>query len=413
MGERSVGREWLVRLLLIASSSLLSLYAVEILAGFVLPFPAQEGQGIIAAKRLGRSVDERDMSDFIEDARAEGKQIVPAFSPAVILNDFLREEPADRVVPTIFPLSGVANAPTAGFNESGYRRVYESDRFGFNNPDAIYSEPIDVALIGDSYTAGITVYSDEEIAAHLRRASYNALNLGSNANGPLIELATLVEYAQVHQPPIVVWIFYEGNDLFDLGRERQHPTLMSYLEQPSYQQDLRNRQSAVDGLVKQKIAQLEAEKKAEKAAANDSAGRKVVERLMLTRVRGAIAAWLNPQAAAKIYADSDENLALFAAVLERADSIVSSWDGELYFVYLPVYERFSSNRTTLEKLNTRQQMVLEQVKALGIPSIDIAARFEQEDDPLALFPFGFFGHYDADGYKVVADEIMQVLPDEP
>ena len=431
MSKRQTVREWVIRLLLVASSTLFSLYAIEILSGFLLP-STQEGQGIVAAKRLGYErlgyrVDERDMSEFIADAQTNGQRIVPAFSPAAFLNEFLRQDDAARSLPPLFPLSGIANMPTAGFNESGYRPVYNSDRFGFNNPDSIYQSPIDIALIGDSYTAGITVRADENIAAHLRSADYNVLNLGANANGPLIELGTLIEYAQPQQPPIVVWLFYEGNDLFDLGRERSHPMLIAYLNQDgsqagaqtgqaSYSQNLRDRQPTIDAQVQRKIEALAAEKKAEQAAEDaqraerNSIREQLTKRLTLTRIRTAIKAQLAPTPADKIYIDSDENLALFSDVLARANRLVSSWDGELYFVYLPVYERFSANQLTRSKLEARREAVLGKVDALQIPYIDMAARFEQEDDPLELFPFGFFGHYDADGYKIVGEEILQALP---
>jgi len=39
----------------------------------------------------------------------------------------------------------------------------------------------------------------------------------------------------------------------------------------------------------------------------------------------------------------------------------------------------------------------------------MAAWFEQTSDPLQLFSFGLFGHYNADGYEIVADEILTEL----
>ena len=36
---------------------------------------------------------------------------------------------------TIFPLSGISNSETIHCNENGYYSIYQSDRYGFNNPD--------------------------------------------------------------------------------------------------------------------------------------------------------------------------------------------------------------------------------------------------------------------------------------
>ena len=50
-------------------------------------------------------------------------------------------------------------------------------------------------MLGDSFTEGKAVRYNENISANLRNKKYNVLNLGKSGNGPLIELATLKEYA--------------------------------------------------------------------------------------------------------------------------------------------------------------------------------------------------------------------------
>ena len=42
----------------------------------------------------------------------------------------------------IFPLSGLSNVETILCNESGYFALYESDRYGFNNPDEEWDKKI-------------------------------------------------------------------------------------------------------------------------------------------------------------------------------------------------------------------------------------------------------------------------------
>ena len=55
----------------------------------------------------------------------------------------------------IFPLSGISNSKTIYCNENGYFSIYQSDRYGFNNPDEEWdSNEIEYLLVGDSMTHG-------------------------------------------------------------------------------------------------------------------------------------------------------------------------------------------------------------------------------------------------------------------
>ena len=41
----------------------------------------------------------------------------------------------------------------------------------------------------------------------------------------------------------------------------------------------------------------------------------------------------------------------------------------------------------------------------------MAQEFEKEEDPLNLFPFSLFGHYTAEGYSLVAENIFKNVTD--
>ena len=52
------------------------------------------------------------------------------------------------------------------------------------------------------------------------------------------------------------------------------------------------------------------------------------------------------------------------------------------------------------------------VNELKIPFIDIHKEvFKKEQNPLKLFPFELFGHYNVDGYKKVAETIYKFTKD--
>ena len=59
----------------------------------------------------------------------------------------------NKIKKDIFPLSGISNSKTIHCNESGFYSIYQSDRYGFNNPDEEWdNSEIEYLLIGDSFT---------------------------------------------------------------------------------------------------------------------------------------------------------------------------------------------------------------------------------------------------------------------
>ena len=109
--------------------------------------------------------------------------------------------------------------------------TYESDEHGFHNPKGMWkSGRIGVAVLGDSFAQGYCVPSDKSFVALIRNAYPATLNLGMAGNGPLLMLATLKEYLPLYRPKIVLWFYFEGNDLNDLQTEKKSDILMRYLK---------------------------------------------------------------------------------------------------------------------------------------------------------------------------------------
>ena len=54
-------------------------------------------------------------------------------------------------------------------------------------------------------------------------------------------------------------------------------------------------------------------------------------------------------------------------------------------------------------------IVINIISELDIPFIDLNKEvFEKEENPLKLFPFELFGHYNVEGYKKVAENIYKL-----
>lgn len=94
---------------------------------------------------------------------------------------------------------------------------------------------------------------------------------------------------------------------------------------------------------------------------------------------------------------------LLGEILSLAKKEAQEIGAQFYFVYLPQWERFRENGKAKGDQFHRRQKVLELVKSLDIPIIDFYEPFKRN---LTHFPFKKYGHYNKDGYKLLAEEIF-------
>ena len=94
-------------------------------------------------------------------------------------------------------------------------------------------------------------------------------------------------------------------------------------------------------------------------------------------------------------------------ILQLTKELIEKNNLKLYFVYLPKYDRYKSNYD-----NTNYNLIKVIVTELNIPFIDMHNEvFKKEQNPLKLFPFEMFGHYNIEGYKKVAETIYKFTKD--
>jgi hypothetical protein len=95
-----------------------------------------------------------------------------------------------------------------------YRWDLKYDRNGFRNATDL--SHADIAVIGDSMVEGMTV-SDAELTTSVLAGMEGRVvaNLGQYGYGPQQELAVFDRFALPLRPRVVVWMFFEGNDLTD------------------------------------------------------------------------------------------------------------------------------------------------------------------------------------------------------
>jgi hypothetical protein len=112
--------------------------------------------------------------------------------------------------------------PTAGAMERKYnpdpdlskQMDFTTDSWGYRNITDM--ERADVVMLGDSFVEGWRV-SDEQTMARVMQARLDRpiANLGVAGYGPKQELVVLKKDGVRLKPSIVVWFFFEGNDIYD------------------------------------------------------------------------------------------------------------------------------------------------------------------------------------------------------
>ena len=333
----------------------------------------------------------RDALKTLDDLKASGIDAYPHASPArFIASDGLPGR-------NLFPLSGISEKVTLLCKELGEPITYKSDEHGFNNPEGLWEkERVEVVLIGDSFTHGNCVQREDGIAGQLRGMGKTVANLGMAGTGPLIQIATLEEYARPITPGIVFWIYCEGNDILNLEQEKKSPTLIRYMRS-GFSQNLIKHQSEIDQALRDYMGH-EIKKEVDKIqeGVQTASGFEQVAKLAIMR-----------RLTENVLLFRAANLSLFQEVLLQAKRKTAAWGGRFYFVYLPTIERYTL-KVDHDAFQSRKK-ILSVVRDAGIPVIDITDIFATHQDAPSLFAYRTGGHYNADGYRLVAQTIFDTV----
>jgi hypothetical protein len=356
----------------------------------------RQGDRIRVARQQGAPFDERSKFQVVADLRAEGRRAYPNFNAA----DFLGDERAMRALGEVVPLGSITHALTVLCNETGTYTLFDSDRYGFNNDDAAYDAPggVEILVVGDSYAQGACTLPRDSVAAQLRANGRNAISVGSAGNGPLLDLASAMEYGLVLKPRIILWLYYSGNDLLDLDKERRSPVLRGYLDGRS--QNLASRSAEMDRRLISFIDAKYVERQQHAEEAPPSYEEKIWTFLTAARLRHLLLlnreAW-DPKTS------TEARLALLERALRQAQSAAAAWGGGVVFVYLPEWSHYA-----VAPVPTRRP-VLDLVRRLGMPVIDFAGVLDGSADPLGYFPFRINNHYTPEGYRELAGQILREM----
>jgi len=374
-------------------------------ADSVCPGEWRNQAGCLAAAETGRPFDRRTTLEVIEDFEARG---IEAW-PSVDASHYIDPDNAIEIDGTpVVPLSpGLPEVLTVFCNESGSWVTYLADEYGFNNPpDSHRPGEIDVAIVGDSFVHGWCVPAAQTLVGRMRaQLDSTVLGVGLEGSGPLVQLGIEVEYLAPLRPAVVVWAFFEGNDLRDLVDETSNDVLARYLE-PGFKQGLRPLRRPLEQALRTRILRLRDEAAAQAVRARqarESARRRrrsVGGWIRLSEVRSRLARLGRGRVREQPYYP-----ALLERVATRMRDDVAAWGGTLLFAYIPSRRRFEDPATA----NPHRAEILAQVGALGIPAVDLFEVLSRHPDPLSLFPFRVESHLTAEGFDLLARALAEKI----
>jgi hypothetical protein len=293
-------------------------------------------------------------------------------------------------------LSRVPNSVTFGCNEGDQREfpIWRTDRYGYNNDDTVYAYPNRIQIVGDSYAQGSCVHQEETTAGVLRRNGYPAYSTGVGGFGPIFALATIKEYGERQRPKAVVWLHFDGNDISDLSeKELRSAFLLQYLTD-GFSQNLMDRQGEIDTFWKSGAWGTPLQEFENSPALKAEWEKKLDENLPLVRrLLGDDISSLR---------DDESLVRIFTRVLALASLRVSAWGGKLYLVLVPNMDDYRSGGVSRYRFP-----VLNELRRLSIPVIDVDQAVRAVGDPLQFFPVrDDWGHFNAKGYRLMSRQIM-------
>jgi len=361
------------------------------------------------AKQYGVDFDTRDNTEVIADLRKRGVEAVPQ----IILP--MLEQQADGTMMSRIHIRGVETAPLGGIaktvtvmcNQSGRYVIYTTDKHGFRNPEGMWNAaPLEIAAVGNSFAQGYCVPSDKDFVSLLRKQHPATLNLGMAGEGPLLMLAAISEYLVELRPKIVLWCYFDGDHLMDLQNEKKSPLLRRYIE-PGFSQRLFVRQKEIDRALWNYIENAEKLRITTQKPEQHKMFGQLVAHIKLSQLREKFGMLDNKEALEAANELKGSTTDLFQKVLLQAKSRVESWGGKLYFVYLPSWARYATNNPGIVAM--QRSKILNFVKDANVPVVDLHPAFQAHSDPLSLFPFRRFHHYNEKGHQLVAQEILKPI----
>ncbi|NWG92540.1 MAG: SGNH/GDSL hydrolase family protein [Parvularculaceae bacterium] len=271
--------------------------------------------------------------------------------------------------------------------------TYKADKYGFNNPNAVYDAGIlDIAVLGDSFVEGMCQKAGEDVAALLRKSGRNAASLGFRGNGPLIEYATLGRFGPSFRPKLTAILYYAGNDSENLETEIETPWLRNALAP-----------GADFGELSPSAGQIDA---ARRAVAGFWGGDGVATKTYEARLWRNFFAMSHTSAVLGLhYPATPKALPQYEAVLKKMRELTGSWGGDVVVLYVPRAERFRGALPNEFAFRVNERHVTDAASRAGVDVINLASEFKRQGDPRSFYASD--GHFSEKGAALAARLIAE------
>jgi hypothetical protein len=298
----------------------------------------------------------------------------------------------------IIPLAQKSNSLLINCNENGYWTMIYSDRFGFNNDDAIWdNKKIDILLIGDSFIYGNCVKTDESGFAHYIEKFTNkkTLNLGIPGAGLLSYYARILEYTPEFEFEKILFFITEYDLNHDFFKEK-NSLLNNYLiENKSF--NLKIKQNEIDNIL-DNIIQKNLNKLPSQILSTDYS---FIDYLKLQKIRN-----LTIKDSFNFRRNKNKEIANLEKIFLNVRELHPN--SEIYFVFLPTFNNYSKffKRDKIPEF----EFIKKILEKNNFKFIDVHHElFNFQKNPKKYFPFELWGHYNDEGYKVISKYLTKKI----
>jgi hypothetical protein len=322
----------------------------------------------------------------------------------------------------VLPLAGPSNKTIVTCNQTGQFSIYQSDRYGFNNPDIAWdSKTLDVIFLGGYFIHDSCRDTGTRLVDLVRNRYPQSLNLAYDGHGPPAMLGTLREYALNYKPKVVVWVLHEISMIARLRKEMKSEVISKYLEE-GYSQNLNQIQPYLDKNLDKFLSNYVkkySQKKRQMArdAHHHSVFSKFVRGLKFQRVRLKLKLFTWYRGENEYLCEPSTPGADWTANLESVISLAKSeiepWNGELLVVYFPSASLFAGMTPCLKRSIAIQKMLSNITQQHGITLVNF--RNEIKDKGMATFynvSNPYYSHRTAlseKGEEIVANTLLGYL----
>lgn len=271
--------------------------------------------------------------------------------------------------------------------------TYETDRYGFRNPDSVHDEPTSLLILGDSFVEGICLPDGEDFASQIRARVPGTVALGTRGSGTVFQLALLGRYGPDMRPPVTVIVFFAGNDWDNLTGEK-HTNWLDDVFVPGTDFGPAVLQPARFDAAEKVIASWWNERE-------PPVGELFRSRAM---VRNFAALHQTALLLGLHYPAGTADQPVFAQALDRAKNLVAEWDGALVLAYISPIDRYAGLLDTGFVHDPLRSRVVDAADAVGVDVIDLTLAFDAAENPMSLYAPD--SHFSPTGANLAAETVV-------